>query len=253
MDSKQLLKQIFNSQKVSDKTGKEYELNSNLDEKEGEFITQIIRENSPQKTIEIGCAYGISSLYICSSIDSNAFHTIIDPFQSSDWNNIGVSNLKRADFRNFELIEKPSEIALPNLFSENQKYDFAFIDGWHTFDHTLIDFFYINKMLNIGGIIVIDDTGLPSINKLMRYILEYPAYQIIGSVEVNVSKKRAAFDFLVKSPFTLLSKFFPTRIKHEIFDNKVIKSDKKMNLNSSMIALKKISEDNRPWNWFENF
>ena len=34
---------------------------------------------------------------------------IIDPFQSTDWHNIGITNLKRAGFDFFELIEKPSE------------------------------------------------------------------------------------------------------------------------------------------------
>ncbi|MTI29215.1 class I SAM-dependent methyltransferase, partial [Xanthovirga aplysinae] len=113
----------------------------------------------------------------------NVSHTIIDPYQTSDWKNIGITNLRKANIDFFELIEKPSEIALPQLLNEKRKYDFALIDGWHTFDHTLIDFFYLNRLINTGGIIVIDDVGLPSINKLMRYILNYPAYELIGNVE----------------------------------------------------------------------
>jgi len=33
------------------------------------------------------------------------------------------------------------------------KIDFAFVDGWHTFDYTLIDFFYIDKILRSGGLV----------------------------------------------------------------------------------------------------
>ena len=139
MNSTELLNTIFKNQKVTDELGNNYELNSNLDEKEGAFLKRIISENKPKKTIEIGCAYGISSLFICSELekDNEVSHTIIDPFQKTDWKNIGISNLKKANINFFKLIEKPSEIALPKLLDENKKYDFAFIDGWHTFDHTL--------------------------------------------------------------------------------------------------------------------
>lgn len=255
MNANDLLKNIFETKKVVDDLGNEYELNSNLDEKEGEFLKKIIRENKPKNTIEVGCAYGISSLFICSELEKNknVSHTIIDPFQSSDWKNIGITNLKKANVNFFNIIEKPSEIALPQLLEKQIKYDFAFIDGWHTFDHTLIDFFYLNRLINIGGIIVIDDVGLPGINKLMRYLLNYPSYKMIGNVEINVTKQREIFDLFFKLPFYIMSKILPMKIKYEIFASKVIKSDKRLKLKSSMIALQKISNDDRPWHWFKEF
>lgn len=255
MNANDLLKNIFEKQKVTDELGHEYELNSNLDETEGAFLQKIIRENKPKRTIEVGCAYGISSLYICSELqkETDVSHTIVDPFQSTDWKNIGINNLKKAGIDFFKLIEQPSEIALPKLLDENMKYDFAFIDGWHTFDHTLIDFFYLNRLTEIGGVIVIDDVGLPSVSKFMRYVLNYPAYEMIGNVDIDVSGKRKFFDSVFKSPFKLISKIFSTKIKNEIFASKLIKSDKKLKLQSSMVALRKVREDDRPWNWFKEF
>lgn len=255
MKAKQLIDEIFKNHYVIDENGEKVPLDSNIDKKEGEFLSKIIKENRPIKTIEIGCAYGISSLYICSELEAqeNAHHTIIDPSQSTFWKNIGVANLRKAGIEFFELIQKPSEIALPELLSEGKKYDFGFIDGWHTFDHTLIDFFYLNRLIDVGGIIVIDDVSMPGIKKLMRYILKYPSYKQIGHVEVNISNKRKVFNATVKNLFKFISIFFPNKTKHEIFSEQIINLQKEKSLNSSMIALQKVEPDERPWNWFREF
>ena len=121
-------------------------------------------ESKAATSIEIGCAYGISSIFICLALSeingSNFSHTILDPYQYRDdkWCGIGMENIKRSGFSdNVQLLEKGSELALPELLANNQSYRFGFIDGWHTFDHCLMDFFYINKMLEVGGVICFDD------------------------------------------------------------------------------------------------
>lgn len=255
MNSQELLNEIFTTNKVYDQLGQEYSANSNIDEREGDFIKSIINKYNPINTIEIGCAHGVSSIFICSSIKkgNNCSHTIIDPFQSTTWKNIGVCNLQKIGCDFFELIEKPSEIALPELLSLGKKYDLGLIDGWHTFDHTLIDFFYLNKLIDIGGIIIIDDVGLPSVNKFMRYISNYPCYRIIGQVDVKKSKKREFYNSITNLPFRLFAKLFSKRLKNNYFSSKILKSDKELNLKSSMIALIKVQEDERNWNWFQEF
>ena len=57
--------------------------------------------------------------------------------------------------------------------------DFAFIDGWHTFDFALVDFFYVDRLLRPGGVVVLDDTDFPSVWKLCRYIVSNRAYKVI--------------------------------------------------------------------------
>jgi len=255
MNAQQLLNEIFEAKNVYDAQGKAFKLESNVDTEEGALLAGLIEKNKPAHTIEIGCAQGLSSLFICDALQktTRGQHTIVDPYQSTYWKGAGVANLQKAGLDNYELIEKGSELALPELYAAGKKFDFAFIDGWHTFDHTLIDFFYLSKMLNTGGIIIIDDVGMRSINKLMRYILKYPAFKKIGSVPLPESAKRKLVDNVIKTPFYLLSKIFPGRLKHEIFSGNLIEPNKKLQLNSSMVALQKISEDERAWNWFEDF
>lgn len=180
-------------------------------------------------------------------------HTIIDAWQSNYFKNIGVLNLQKAGISNFELIENLSELALPKLLAEGRKFDFCFIDGNHTFDHTLIDFFYLNRMMEVGGVIIFDDAGMPAIKKLLRYILNYPAYQLIGNVNMKTTTKNKMVDWLIKTPLGWISKLLPGKLKHEIFSGKVIISDRKLRLNSSMVAIQKIKHDERNWHWFKDF
>jgi len=78
-----------------------------------------------------------------------------------------AANLERAGYGGFvEFIEKPSQIALPALVAAGRRIDFAFIDGEHTFDHVLFDFFFIDQLLNVGGVVVFDDAAWPSIRRV---------------------------------------------------------------------------------------
>lgn len=249
-----ILKKIF-ADKVIYIDDKKYDLNSNIDIEEGEFLRYCINSINATKTIEVGCAQGISSLFICDELKEkiSAHHTIIDPYQTTEWESIGIKNLQLSGFSNFELIEKPSEIALPQLLSENRIYDMAFIDGWHTFDHTLLDFFYLNRMIKVGGLIIIDDTGMPAVKKAIRYILKYPSYKLFGnSGKLNETFSRRLINGLYSllSPLTFV---LGKKVRSEVFQDTFINSDKKLNINSSMIAFIKVSADDRPWNWYKDF
>ena len=61
-------------------------------------MKEIIRSVRPQVTLEVGCAYGVSSRYICEALQevSAVKHIAMDPYQYSEFEGIGLANLKRA-------------------------------------------------------------------------------------------------------------------------------------------------------------
>ena len=143
-----ILEEIVRTGKVLSADGTQsLALHSNVSADEGLLIASIIQSIKPSLSVEIGLAYGTSALYICDALrrsNAAAKHIIIDPSQNApgSWQGIGLANLERAGFSAMvEFIEKPSQIALPELVSSRRSLDFAFIDGWHTFDHALVDFF----------------------------------------------------------------------------------------------------------------
>lgn len=230
-----------------------YALTSNIDKDEILFLQSIITQYKPKKTLEIGCAEGTSSLAICELIGKDGQHTIIDPFQTTEWQSHGINNLKAAGFENFSLIEERSEIALPMLLKEGKTYDFIFVDGWHTFDHVMVEFFYINRMLPVGGVVVFDDTSLAGLNKLMRYISNYPNYECLGSAgEMPMSGQRKTLN-TIKGIVNVVFSPFGEKVKRELLNDTVVRPDNSIKLNGSITAFRKTADDDRGWAWYEQF
>jgi predicted O-methyltransferase YrrM len=244
---------ILKDQCYENDKGELVRFTSAIDLSEASFISSLIQQAKPAKTIEIGCAEGGSSLTIMSSLPVNSRHTIVDPFQTTYWESKGLQLLRKFNYSNFNLVEKGSEIALPELLDKGEKFDFAFIDGYHTFDHTLLDAFYLVKMLNHGGILAIDDVQMPAINKCIRYLYNYPCLQYVASAPgAPVTGARKIFDG-IKQTVNTVSKILPSKLRHELLEGAVLKSDKRLGLRSSMVAFRKIADDKREWNWWKPF
>jgi predicted O-methyltransferase YrrM len=143
----------------------------------GRYLQWLTQAHKFQKTLEIGLAYGISTLHICSAHMKNeveGFHTSIDPFQTKDWKSIGLLNLERSGFKNFRFFEEPSEYVLPRLCSSGEisSHDLILIDGNHLYDYALLDLFYASRLVKVGGFIVLDDTDTASIIEVLKYALK---------------------------------------------------------------------------------
>jgi len=70
---------------------------------------------------------------------------------------VSPSSAKASLSDRHELIEEYDYDALPRLRASGLRVDFAYLDGWHTFDHTLLAWWYVDKMLPAGGIVGFND------------------------------------------------------------------------------------------------
>jgi predicted O-methyltransferase YrrM len=144
----------------------------------GRFLYVLVRMFRPARIIEIGMANGISSAYIAKAQNTyekalNA-HTIIDPFQSTQWRNAGKALLKRLDlYHNVKVMEDYSYRAVPELEKGGETFHFAFIDGNHCLDYTLSDLLLADRVLHVGGLIVLDDSTDFGVKPAVRYLDRY--------------------------------------------------------------------------------
>ncbi len=276
-----VLKEILETRTVRAADGMIFPVHSQIPSQDGEFLQQLILRQKPQISLEVGLAYGISALYICDALTQCAAkrHIVIDPVQHGQrpeqnlhfdpaqweklgwsprtgWRGIGLQNLQRAGYG--ELIEhmnQPSHAALPTLVARKEIVDFAFIDGWHTFDYVLLDFFYIDLLLRVGGIVAFDDSNYPAIRKVIRYILTNRRYSVVAEQKTDPRSNSAKRTFVSR----LADK---SSLLKNAFAAEIIQPDTALGLPPARcIALRKDGDDilgdgtgvSRSWNFHKPF
>src|ERR1700760_3382834 len=70
---------------------------TSIKREEGEALYRIVREVKPERTLEGGMAWGLSTLFFCQALRENGhgWHVAIDPFQGQ-YEHGGLYNVKRA-------------------------------------------------------------------------------------------------------------------------------------------------------------
>ena len=219
----------------------------------GEAITSLIQKKQWLRTMEIGCAYGVSFLFICQALaerrEAGPHHVIIDPFQSGQFNKAGILNLERAGFDFFELIEEPSERALPRLWEQGRRFDFALIDGRHTMDQVMLDFFYVDKLLDVGGIVVLDDIRWPGIGKAARYLSQYPSYRTLPPFS---PPRPMGWATRAKHLIEGCSRLLPMNVCQALLAAELVAPtplDPILRSSDRFMVMEKCGGDARPWKW----
>ena len=246
-----MLEEILSSNQVKDEQGNVHVLHSHTRRGQCEFLQKMVKEAKPLHSLEVGLAYGISTLAILDELKNSGnpyHHIVIDPFQD-DWQNVGLLNIERAGFSNHVTFERKfSDQVIPKLYYDNYRIQFAYIDSTKVLDIFMPAVYFINKILDIGGIMVLDDCGFPGIRILVRFLSQHPSYQIFNTYDRdNPSKKVQALRSLYQSGLKLI----PFKSKALPLNN--FSSDKQLGVNYSCIAFRKIKDDDRQWDWHVNF
>ena len=153
---------------------------------EAAYIYQFIKEHNLSRTVETGFAFARSASHIMAATEND--HIAIHPFQSR-YKNMGLSNIEKLGFSDKLRFEPDfSHNVLPKLVNEKKTFDFIFIDGSHSFDGILIDFYYANLLLEQKGYVMLHDTWMRSTRLVENYIkTNLTNYRYIKSPLRNLS------------------------------------------------------------------
>jgi len=177
-----LIESIYETKLVENAEGELKSFSSGIPYHTGVFLNQIIKNENLNRTLEIGMACGLSTLFICQAHKDKGkgVHTAIDPYQTRSWKSTGLLNVKRAKLDHIlRFLETPSHEGLPQLLTAKEKFDFIFVDGSHAFNYAFVDYFYTNMILANGGYLVFDDLYLPSVRKVVSFALSSKDYQLV--------------------------------------------------------------------------
>jgi|SRR5581483_1248789 len=169
-----ILEEIYRTEPVIRAFGEDHQaVRIGIPQSLAETLYHLIRENSLKQTLEIGMAFGLSTIAICQALRENSGnrHIAIDPFQVVLYKYAGMRNLERAGLADLaELYLQKSHLILPILLQKRQVFDFIFIDGSHLFDYVMIDFFYSSYLIPVNGLICMDDIDMPSVANALAFI-----------------------------------------------------------------------------------
>lgn len=142
---------------------------------EGMWIYELCRRVKPLATLEIGLAYGFSTLYFLAALAENqrGRHTAIDPYQvkaPGRWAGIGLAQGRRLGGERFRFIEERSFAALTRLADHSECFDIIFVDGRHFFEVVVTEFALSAELCSMGGYIILHDMWLPAIQRAVAFI-----------------------------------------------------------------------------------
>jgi len=140
---------------------------------QGMWLYSLCCKVRPRKTLEIGFAYGFSTVFFLAAISRNGIghHTAVDPFQRQFWHGVGLQNIRQLGMEEkLRFVEMLSFPALIGFAAAGEQFDVIFIDGNHRFDDVLVDFTLACGVCPVGGHIILDDMRMPSVQKAVGFI-----------------------------------------------------------------------------------
>lgn len=147
----------------------------------GEFVRNLCLAEKATSSVEVGMAWGLSTLHIVEALIANGAtgraHVVIDPMQSARFHNAARRSLRDSGVEELvEFYEERSDLALPRLISEGRRFDFSFIDGDHRFEAAFLDVVFVDRLLKPGGVVAIDDTWSHPVYLACKFLEVYFHY-----------------------------------------------------------------------------
>lgn len=207
-----------------------------------------VRTLHPDNTLEIGFCSGGSGLAILKALEDGGkgMHHAVDPYQTTYAKGQGLYNVQAGGLghrlRFFESFPEDAIAKIPRV-------QFAFIDASHLYDLSMLDFVLADKRLDVGGVLGLHDLWMPSLQKLVRYILANRHYEILALEKqqppprpgLKLRIKKAWARSAAKIPF--LRKLLAPEVLHpwSLFGS------------PNLLFLRKLKEDDRRWSFHQPF
>lgn len=197
----------------------------------------------PELIVEVGCASGVSTLSMAHAAPEASL-VVMDPKQDSHWKGAGRTAIERAQIGDrVNLRLERSDKALPALLAEGTRTQLAFIDGWHMLDYVMMEALLVDRMLDVGGLILLHDLWMPALQHFACFWTTNRAYEpvTIKSGDIVNEPWQPAPDTEQREVRLCASTSVPFRNELTPF------------VDRSILALRKTGEDERLWDAFEDY
>jgi predicted O-methyltransferase YrrM len=194
----QLLMSMYRAepQPGSDSQLHQLDANRGVSGMDGVYMFNLARKLKPKRTVEVGFAEGVSTLFFLAAVKANGggLHVAIDPFERTDHHGVGLEKVRESGMgEHFRFMEATSLSALPALAAEGSSFEIIFIDGDHRFDAVFTDFILADQLCPMGGYILLHDPWMQATSKVVRYLernrADYSRAIVASDVNIAVFRK----------------------------------------------------------------
>ena len=170
------------------------------------LMRNIIQQNEFKNLCELGHFHGKSSIYLGAILEEQGFGklTTFDVTWSEKLTPRIYSLINEFSLEEYVTPVVTTEgyawVLAELIKSSNQKFDFCYIDGAHTFESTTIAFVLIDILLDNGGIIIFDDlhwTVNKSAATLGNAILDIPLYRNSTNKQKDTAQVKMVCDLIL--------------------------------------------------------
>ena len=147
------------------------------------FVESVCSSARPTATLEIGMAWGLSTLGILSTLAESeqrfSPHVVIDPWQTRSYRQAALLSLRRAAAEALiEMHHQTSVAVLPKLLGRT--FDFVFVDGAHHYSAVFCDLWLLHPLLRPGSVVVVDDVWFDDVRRACEFAEKNLGYKFLS-------------------------------------------------------------------------
>ena len=174
---------------------------ANIDRDNCNALYDLVVREQPETVVEIGMAYGISTLVILSALSQNEHGKIISIDPYFGWPTgmeVAKHQISMAGFADMHThLQEPSQIALPRLWQQQDfQTQFVYIDGYHNVEYVMTDCFYADKLLPAGGIMGFNDCGWRAVFKVLKFLQRHRKYDELDLLPRSYPSRNILFSLI---------------------------------------------------------
>lgn len=196
----EVLASIFATGKVEKPNGELINVKANISPEYSKALFDFVKREKPNVIIEIGMAYGVSTLTILSALDAVGHGRLISIDPYINWRTameVALHQVAKAGFADRHThMHEPSQTALAKLWESGLKSELIYIDGYHNVEYVMTDCFFADRIVPKGGVLAFNDCGWRAVFKVLKFLQRHRRYEELPVLPKTYRSRNLLFSLL---------------------------------------------------------
>lgn len=209
-----------------------------------QVIQTLIEANRPEAILYIGLGSPdvLEEVCRCTADNPATVITLIDPDLHTECSHTeALQHVKTQGLdTHIEYMSTSADEVLPDLYFQELTFDMAILNPCRDYNETFVSFYYIDKMLQQNGLLLIPNTDSDIMAKLSRHLVKAAGYQIKKTP--SSEQEANPLEQLLRRQYARIPAFIRQKIELVIREDILI-TDQELGLDGSFVVFEKCEQD----------